>query len=124
MTLLKASELFEMMRQRLRRVHPTESLDIHWCAGICSSGLVIKADYMRCTESYLHISNEFEECHSQLSRLVLAPTTASSGCRWLMEQGPLPQSAQCSALLASCFTNWERATSKIYCHLSLRTTTY
>lgn len=67
------------LKKSARRKFPWYSLlcrDFH-----CSRGLVIKPDHLWGTESYLHISNEFEECHSQQSRLVLAPTTPSFGCR-------------------------------------------
>lgn len=97
------------------------SRKVSWCSLLCrdlhcSSGLVIKPDHLWGTESYLHIRNELEECHSQQSRLASAPTTPSFGCRRLVEQGPQPQSAQrchhlCSALPASCFMNLGRATS-------------
>ena len=95
----------------------------------CSLGLVIKPDHLWGTESRLHINNKFEERHSQQWRLALALTTPSLGCRWLVEQGPQPQSAQrChhlgSALLASYFVNLGRATGYIRCHLSQSTATY
>lgn len=116
------------------KIKKTASCKVPWRSLLCrdlhySSGLVIKPNHSWGTESYLHISNEFEECHRQQSKLVLAPTTLSFGCRRLVEQGPQPQSAErChplySALRASCFMNVGRATGKIYCHLSQSTVTY
>lgn len=86
-------------------------------------------DHLWGCESYVHISNAFEECRSQQSRFVLAPTTPSCGHIRLVGQGPQPQPAQkchrlSSALLASCFISLGRVSFKMYCHLPQQTKTY
>lgn len=60
----------------------------------CSLGLVIIPEHLWGNESYLHISNKHEECQTQQSRLALAPTPPSCGCRRLVEHGPQPRSAE------------------------------
>lgn len=74
------------------KIKMSASHKVPWCSPLrthlcCSLRLVIIPEHSWGNESYLHISNKLEECQSQQSRLVLAPTTLSCGCRRLVEHG-------------------------------------
>lgn len=72
-------------------IKKSASRELPWCSLLwrdlhCSSGLVIKPDHLWGTKSHLHVSNEFEKCHSQQARLALTPTAPPFGSGGLVEQ--------------------------------------
>lgn len=69
------------------KITKSASHKVTWCSLLCrnlhcSLGLVIKPDHLWGTESYLHINNGSEACHSQQLRFTLAPTSL-----WLQKAG-------------------------------------